>query len=76
MIARIVVQTNSLGEKHVVFTQDPITPIGEFLLSSPGWEDCDVQQARVLVLSLDPEDVVVNALMDAELCTSKEFVVV
>lgn len=65
MIARLIVQVNSAGERHVTFTQDRVTPIEELLLTAPGWEDAAVTESRVLILSMD--DTALDALLDTEL---------
>ena len=70
MLARLIVQTNSAGEKHVTFTQDRVTPTEELLLTAPGWEDSVVAESLVLILGLDTDDEAVDALMDAELHTA------
>ena len=64
MIVRLIVQTNSVGEKHVIFTQDSLAPINDLLLTAPGWEHSDVVEGRVLILGMDA---VIDALMDTEL---------
>jgi hypothetical protein len=65
MIARLIVQTNSAGERHVTFTQDQVTPTEELLLTAPGWEDSTVTESRVLILSMD--DSAIDTLVDTEL---------
>lgn len=71
MLVRVIVQKNERGEKHVTLTQDPTTPVTEFLLSSPGWENSTVVQGRVLlVLGMDEPDCVLDELVDTELHTA------
>jgi hypothetical protein len=64
VIARLIVQVNSAGERHVTFTQDRVTPIEELLLTAPGWEDSAVTENRVLILSMDEA---LDTLIDTEL---------
>jgi len=71
MLVRVIVQKNLSGEKHVTLTQDQVTPVEELLIASPGWEDSEVVEGRVLlVLGMDEPDVVLNELMDIELHTA------
>jgi hypothetical protein len=71
MIARVIVQKNAEGEKHVTLTQDLGTPTEELLLTAPGWEDSEVIEGRVLlILGMDEPDVILDELMDTELHTA------
>jgi hypothetical protein len=70
VIVRIVVQISKTGEKHVTMTQDPITPIQDMLVTSPGWEDSEVIEGRALLLGLDEPEVVLGELVDVELHTA------
>lgn len=70
MIARVIVQTNKDGERHVTFTTDLITDKSEYLIGSRGWEDAEVISGCVLILSSDSSDDHVAALMDEELHTA------
>lgn len=67
MIARVITQLSKFGEKHVVITRDMETPVDDFILTSPGWENSKVTDNRVLMLSLDQE--AVQELLDVELYT-------
>ena len=65
MLVRLIVQTNAIGEKHVILTGDQVTPTEELRLTAPGWEDSDVIERRVLMLSMD--DTALDALLDTEM---------
>lgn len=68
-IARVIVQTNPDGSKHVTFTNSD-APIEDFLVSQDSdWgENTEVVEGRVLMLDMDdPETGVVEALLDHEL---------
>ena len=67
MIARLIVQTNSAGEKHVTFTRDQIASTEELLLTAPGWEDSVVIEGRVIILGMSATDDALDALVDTEL---------
>ena len=65
MLARLIIQINSAGERHMMFTQDFLAPTEELRLTAPGWEDSDVIERRVLMLSMD--DTALDALLDTEM---------
>lgn len=67
MIAKLVVQVSRAGERHVVFTQDPLVSTEELLLTAPGWEDAVVTVGRVLMLGMDETDEALDALLETEL---------
>jgi hypothetical protein len=66
MKTRVIIQINiDTGQKNVTFTTDRLTPLSDFLVDS--WENSRVIQGTVLILSMEPTDVVVDELMDTEL---------
>lgn len=67
MIAKLIVQTSVAGEKHVIFTLDPLISTDEVLLTAPGWEDSTVIVGRVLMLGMDETDAALDALLETEL---------
>jgi len=71
VLARLIVQKNENGEKHITLTQDQVTPVKEMLITSPGWENSEVVEGRVLlILGIDEPDVILNELVDVELHTA------
>jgi len=61
MKIKVIIQVNKeTGEKNVCFTQDPITPIEDFLLP---WPDSKVIVEEVLIFASDP---VLDNLVDTE----------
>ena len=68
MIVRMIAQLNAeTGEKHVTVTEDMVTPTGEFLVTSPGWEDAVVIEGQVLLFGLDAQGELGLALLNEEL---------
>ena len=67
MLARLITQINSAGERHVTFTCDPLASTEELLLTAPGWEDSVVTEGRVIIFGMDETDEVLDALVDTEL---------
>jgi hypothetical protein len=53
MIARVIVQENDMGEKHVTFTQDMNSPVKDFLIDNDTWKNSKVTEGRALILSMD-----------------------
>ncbi len=61
MKCKVIIQVNNeTGEKNICFTQDPITPLEDYLLP---WPDSTVITEEVMLLA---SDVILDAVTDTE----------
>jgi hypothetical protein len=67
MIARIIVQISSDGEKHVTLTQDHITPVEEFLVDCEEFQESKVVEGRLLILDMDENGILEDGILDSEM---------
>ena len=67
MIARVIVQKNSVGEKHITLTQDFLSPIEDFLVTAPGWDDSEIVGGKVLIFEISGPEIILDELLDVEL---------
>lgn len=66
MRLRLVVQTNNnSGVKVLQVTEDFDTPVGDFLVTSPGWEDCQIVDQPIIILT--GEELILEHLVDKTL---------
>lgn len=65
MVVRVIVQINTDGEKHVIFTQDLLSSIEDLIITRDDWINADIKESRVLMLDIGSYDIL-NDLVDID----------